>query len=106
MTNTEKLIIEITKIADVSEGQITTAPCGTIYRYDTYSTKFKTTFTSLVNLFYKSAKDNGANNSPNFTINKGTINTISFHYDCPIFKGQPNGKISFKKLVILNSIKL
>ena len=97
LNNTEKLIKAILPICNYTQGEICITNDGVKYRHDHYITKYPSVFNSIVNLFDKAAKDNGAGFSTHFYYN----NEYSFAYARPKFKGQSNGKISFSKLIIL-----
>lgn len=98
MKHTEKLLKAILPICNVKVGPVSTAKDGVKYRYDYYETKYPSIFNSVVELFAKAAEENGQSR---YSTNFMTEN-MSFNYERPPFKGQPNGKIRFSKLIIID----
>jgi len=87
---TQKLISEITKIADVKIGKVCVDQHDIEYRHDRYTTKYPTTAYWLANLFAKAAEENGKKNATQFS-----FGLYSFHFDRAKYVGQQDGKISF-----------
>jgi hypothetical protein len=96
-TNTEKLISEIKKNANVEYGVISTTADGEKYRYVRYRYKNPVSPNWLVMLFDKAAAENGSRYRSQFSYGDS-----SFFYDRPVMKNLPNGQIGFKELEILN----
>lgn len=95
----EKLIQEIKKHSNYVVGTTSTSKDGKEqYRYDSWYLKYKSATNWLVKLFEKVAKEiTGKSYSKNFT-----YGDYSFYYDRPSFKGQANGTMQMKKLVVID----
>ena len=100
LENTKKLIKEIEKHSNYEEGEVLTAYDGEKYRYDNYTLKYKSASNWLVLLFDRAMKENTRKNSDLTQFFYG--DDYSFSYDRPTFKGQPNGTMRMRKLVILD----
>lgn len=98
MTNTEKLIQEITKNSNVEYGVVSTTTDGEKYRYVRYRYKNPISPSWLVMLFNKAAEENGKKYGTQFL-----YKDYSFHYDRHPLKNMPNGSMGFKVLEILPS---
>lgn len=98
MTNTEKLIQEITKNSNVEYGVVSTTTDGEKYRYVRYRYKNPISPSWLVMLFNKAAEENGKKYGTQFF-----YKDYSFHYDRHPLKNMPNGSMGFKVLEILPS---
>jgi hypothetical protein len=96
--NTKKLIEEIKKHSYIVKGKGSVTKDGEKYRYDTYMLKYPNSSNWLVSLFEKAAKEN---TGKNYNTQFNYIDTYSFYYDRPIYRGMPNGKISMSKLVLM-----
>ena len=98
--NTKKLIKEIEKYSNYQQGEVLTANDGEKYRYDDYKLKYKSASNWLVQLFERAMKENTRINSSRTQFFYGDY--YSFAYNAPEFKGQPNGTMYMRKLVILD----
>lgn len=96
MTKTEKLIQEITKHGVTTLGNEAMNSEGVKYRYDHTILKYKHAAKWLANLFKEAASENGPNYASHFF-----YGDYSISFDRAKFKGQPDRKISFSKLVLL-----
>jgi hypothetical protein len=97
--NTKKLIKEIEKYSNYEEGEVLTNEDGDKYRYDNWKLKYRNAANFLVRLFEKASTENTGKyyNSQFFYGDQ-----YSFAYTRPEFKGQPNGTIYMRKLVLLD----
>jgi hypothetical protein len=102
---TEKLNKETVKLIKVLEsaiiikkGDLSVNEDGEKYRYDFYDNKYKNTPYWLALIFSKAAKAAGKEYSNQFY-----DGLYSFHFDRSPYKGRPDGKITFSKLVIVNT---
>jgi hypothetical protein len=98
--NTKKLIKEIEKYSNYEEGEVLIAYDGEKYRYDNYTLKYKSASNWLVLLFDRAMKENTRKNSDLTQFFYG--DQYSFAYRRPEYKGQPNGTMYMRKLVLLN----
>ena len=98
MTNTDKLIQEITKNSNVEYGVVSTTTDGEKYRYVRYRYKNPISPNWLVMLYEKAAEENGKKYGTQFF-----YKDYSFYYDRHPLKNMPNGSMGFKVLEILPS---
>jgi len=97
--NTKKLIEEIKKHSDYSQGTISTTKNGEKYRYDHWKLSHKHASDWMIRLFEKASKENtGLEYNNEFIFG----DNYSFSYARPQFKGQPNGKIGMSQLILLD----
>lgn len=97
MENTKKLICEIVKKGIESNGKISIGDDGIRYYFKRVELKYSSSSKWLVDLFEKSAIENGKKNSKSFEFDS----RFSFYYDRPKYNGQKNGKIWFTELIEL-----
>jgi hypothetical protein len=95
MEATTKLESALNTYSTKSTGETYTNEEGISYHYETYTLNYNNTPYWLSNLFAKAAKENNANHAKQFN-----NNNTSFLFDRSAYKGQPNGKITMKKLII------
>lgn len=97
--NTKKLIKEIEKYSNYEKGEVLTNEDGDKYRYDNWKLKYKNAANFLVRLFEKASTENtGKYYNTQFFYG----DQYSFAFERPEFKGQPNGTIYMRKLVLLD----
>jgi hypothetical protein len=98
LKHTKRLIDALEKYSDYTEGVVQTNQDGEKYRYDNWILKYRSANNILAALFNKACEENTGNNySRQFT-----SGDYSFYFERPEFRGKPNGRITMKKLVVLD----
>lgn len=100
-STTEKLIIELEKHCKLSRGEECINKQGIKYRYDFYVLKYRHTSYWLKKLYVKAMQENGQpwwEKAFTYTSPEGMV--YSFHFARAVYKGEPDGKIRWSKLII------